>query len=133
MSIPKTEKTTVLILVIGYLSVFAIALFLLIRFFPQYVFQEFGQSERLPSEITAKIEQEEQTLKADQDMLADKKEQYRHVPIFEKDGVKYTVHEYLTPKGKRGYQIISFYEDYIKSVGYGPEAERRTFERKIIE
>jgi len=44
-------------------------------------------------------------------------------------GKNYTVHEYVTPKGERGFQII--YSDSVAtySVGYGPEAESRSWVR----
>lgn len=41
------------------------------------------------------------------------------------------VHEYVTPSGEAGYQILYMEEGDVISVGYGPEAESRTFNRII--
>ncbi len=42
----------------------------------------------------------------------------------------YEVHEYVSPKGN-GYQIFFYKDNMIKSVGYGPEAEARTFDWQL--
>ena len=44
--------------------------------------------------------------------------------------INFWVHEYLTPKKERGYQVFFSYmigeKEFIKSVGYGVEGEDRT-------
>ena len=51
----------------------------------------------------------------------------------DKDGdIKFWVHEYLTPKEERGYQVFFSYligeKEFIKSVGYGAEKDNRTYD-----
>ena len=51
----------------------------------------------------------------------------------DKDGdIKFWVHEYLTPKEERGYQVFFSYligeKEFIKSVGYGVEKDNRTYD-----
>lgn len=36
------------------------------------------------------------------------------------------VHEYLCPDGSTGYQVFFYKDKFVKSVGYGKEAEHRT-------
>lgn len=46
------------------------------------------------------------------------------------DGVEFEVHEYVGPQGS-GYQMFLYEtlngKNYVKSIGYGNEAESRTF------
>ena len=46
------------------------------------------------------------------------------------------VHEYLCPNGSIGYQVFFYKKDgeneYIKSIGYGQEADSRTYGWKLI-
>ena len=39
-----------------------------------------------------------------------------------------TVNEYLKPNGQRGYWIVVENDDYIKSIGYGVDAQMFTYE-----
>ena len=59
------------------------------------------------------------------------KGKYKHIPKKSDGDYEITVHEYVNPKGKVGYQYIMFKSDgekeYSKSKGYGPEASARTF------
>lgn len=41
------------------------------------------------------------------------------------------VHEYVTPDGVAGYQVLYMKDGDVLSIGYGPEAETRTFNRII--
>lgn len=50
---------------------------------------------------------------------------------FEK-GADYEIHEYLTPKGEAGYQIIYTEGNTTYSKGFGPEAKERTWEHTEI-
>jgi hypothetical protein len=49
---------------------------------------------------------------------------------YEKDGSTYETHEYKTPDGETGYQVIIRKtvkdKEYVKSIGYGVEADDRT-------
>ncbi|MCF7835790.1 MAG: hypothetical protein K9M15_01580 [Candidatus Marinimicrobia bacterium] len=62
----------------------------------------------------------------------DKYEQIKEVKTtVDKQEITYKVHEYVTSKGEAGYQIIMKWTDdegeHTKSVGYGVEADSRTF------
>ena len=46
--------------------------------------------------------------------------------------IEYQVIEYETSKGEVGYQVIIWSENSTKSIGYGVEAEWRTYEIPII-
>ena len=56
------------------------------------------------------------------------KGKYQHIPLTDAtiDGkdVKYTITEYLTPKGEVGYQTIIYYADRVRSINVGPETYR---------
>lgn len=42
-------------------------------------------------------------------------------------GAGYTVHEYVTPKGEVGYNVIYEDAEHLYSKGYGAEADERTY------
>ena len=52
------------------------------------------------------------------------------------NNINFWVHEYLTPKNERGYQVFFSYiigeKEFIKSVGYGVEASDRTNDWKEV-
>jgi len=70
-------------------------------------------------------------LKSEQETLRRPSGDFKQIRRKVEDGIDYEVYEYGNPKhGYHGYQII-FREtredgEYIKSVGYGAEAESRT-------
>lgn len=43
------------------------------------------------------------------------------------NNTEYTTHEYVTPSGNAGYQIITKDTNSINSYGYGEEAQERTY------
>ena len=61
-----------------------------------------------------------------------KKTKCKQIKKYEKDGNKYETHEYKTPKGDTGYQTFIYKtvgeKEYVKSIGYGVEADGRTFD-----
>ena len=52
------------------------------------------------------------------------------------NGINYRVFEYVTPASVPGYQLIfrkaSGTDEYVRSIGYGPEAEGRTHDWCLI-
>lgn len=50
----------------------------------------------------------------------------------EPSGIKIIIHEYITPKGEKGYQVFSYAKGYVKSQGYGAEYIDRTYDWTLI-
>ena len=73
------------------------------------------------------------TLESEQELLKKESGDYTQVKRIIEDGIDYEIHEYGNPlHGYWGYQI-NFYEKredgkYRKTIGYGTEAESRTFD-----
>lgn len=54
---------------------------------------------------------------------------YQQVPRFQIfDDLGYETTEYVTPSGQAGYEIIVYDKNSIKHIGYGPEADARTWD-----
>lgn len=63
---------------------------------------------------------------------------FKFIPLSDyKDGMEKEIHEYVDPKGNKGYQIFIQKTDrngrYLMSKGYGVQAKERTFDWRLIE
>lgn len=63
-------------------------------------------------------------------------EKYCQIASTTYNDLNYRVFEYVTPSLEPGYQVIfrkaSGTDEYVKSVGYGPEADNRTSEWSLM-
>lgn len=106
--------------VIAIITTFS--LFVALSFFSNKATIFFGSENKTTEE---KINSELLNISDIQKTLKDgkHKRQERH----DKDGISYETIEYVTSSGEIGYQVIITGDTFIKSVGYGPESESRTF------
>jgi len=74
------------------------------------------------------IDADHATLGREQERALSENGMYVHIPAFSVDGTIFTVTEYLTPSGERGYQTIISTDLVVSSKATGPEAEDRTYE-----
>lgn len=83
------------------------------------------------------IELEKTTKKIVQDQEKEDKGKYKHIKKqLDKNGIEYSITEYVCPDGNVGFDII-FYKtidskDYVKVIGYGKEAVARTADWREI-
>lgn len=76
--------------------------------------------------------------KSSQDVYFLSHGKYQHVPKkTTAEETNRTIHEYQTPQGTFGYQIIDYITKgdttYSKSTGYGPEASSRTWDWAAVD
>lgn len=71
-------------------------------------------------------------IEAEQTSFVASNNKYKQIKSVEDDGVTKEVIEYVCPDKSVGYQVIlkmiKDEKNYVKSIGYGPEAESRTFD-----
>lgn len=65
--------------------------------------------------------------KIDIEVIKLKPSEAKYVAEYEVANVKYQKHEYSTPTGATGTQVLIKTDDYVESIGYGPESKSRTF------
>lgn len=78
--------------------------------------------------IDDKVDIEKEILKIEQEQEKEKTGKYKYKPKYKKDDVEYQSNWYKTPKGEIGYEIIIKTASSTKSIGYGVQAEERTWE-----
>lgn len=93
-----------------------------------------GCSRQFGSDIKAletKINIEKNNIGSIQSNNLIKQKKYKHIPEYEKDGVKYSVTEYQMPNSNVGYQIIVNDSKTIKSTCVGNDCDYRNYEEPV--
>lgn len=81
--------------------------------------------------VKSNIDIEKELIKIEQEQEKDKTGKYKRIEKYEKEGMKFSVPvEYVTPNGEIGYMVEYETAEFIEYIGYGVEAESRTF--KVI-
>jgi hypothetical protein len=83
--------------------------------------------------LGASIDTEKANIDELEKLYKEAEKKYKHLKKYEIETGKYIVHEYETPKGEVGYQIIKDDGKYLESVCVGVECDGKNYKKEIIE